>query len=327
MQDPSDPRRSFENTTGMIQVGWPGGALTLRFTGIPAVNREAQEEIGNIMQQFSADSQMMLVWFVGILNSRGAMRQHLERLAQRNEPLTINSKRPDGRAESVFAQVPIENAINAFSDAGDFERLYAKAFVVFTFQIWEEVARRKMATALKVEPEDIEANLMGDWRRLRNWLIHRTKEAERDYFDNASILVPLLRPQPNEPSLTADKVFILMQHLNQMSVDVNPNSVEFGLEPVALDPEIIAEAAKTLEPGEGIDIPAYVSMYPSAVFIILNGSTATIHELDCSHKDTQFQNVEGGRWLRVSSRGVARAVIEHLGKQEDQCEHCRPSEE
>ena len=327
MRDSSDVERTIDPATGLIQIGWPGGMLTLRLAGIPKVNKEAQDEIHTIMQEFSSDCQMMLIWFVGTLNSRGAIRRHLDGLAQRDQPLTINSLRPDGRVESIFAQLPIEKVIDAFSDAGEFERLYAKAFVVFTFQIWDEVARPKIATALKVEPNHIEANLMGDWRHLRNWLIHRTKKAERDYFDNAGKLVQLLGSQPNEPNLTADKVFILMQHLNQMSVDVNPNLVEFGLETVTLDPRTIAEVAKTLEPGEGTIVPIEAGMYPSAVFIILNGPTATIHELDCSHKDTHFQSVEGGRWLRVSSRAVARAVVEHLGKQEHRCEHCKPSKE
>ena len=45
-------------------------------------------------------------------------------------------------------------------------------------------------------------------------------------------------------------------------------------------------------------------------------------ELDCGRKDTQFQSVDGGRWLRVGSREVARAVIEELGKEERRCGHC-----
>lgn len=313
------------NTTSVISIGWPSGTLTLRYTGIPTVSRESQDQIQSIMEQFSADCQMMLVWFVGTLNSREAIRHHLAQLAQRNEPLTINSLRPDGRVQSVFAQVPVEKVVDAFSDAGEFERLYAKAFVVFTFQIWEEVTRPKIATALEVEPRNVEAKLMGEWRHLRNWLIHRTEETKRDYFDKAKTLVQLLGSQPDEPNLTADKVFILMQHLNHMSVEVNPHAVEPGIEPATLDPGTIADIAKTLEPGEGMDIPAWVSMYPSAVYIISNGQTATIHELDCSYKDSHFQNLEGGRWLRVSSRGVASAVIKHLGKCEHSCEYCTAS--
>ena len=327
MRDSSDAERTIDSTTGLIQIGWPGGMLTLRYTGIPTVSKEARDEIQNIMQEFSADCQMMLIWFVGVLNSRGAIQQHLDVLAQRDEPLIINSLRSDGRVASVFVRMPAEKVLDAFSDAGEFERLYAKAFLVFTFQIWEEVTRPKIATALKVEPDHIEANLMGDWRYLRNWLVHRTKKAERDYFDKAGMLVQLLGSEPSEPSLTADKVFILMQHLNRMSVEVNPHSVEFGLETAPLDPATIAEVGKTLEPGEGMVVPVEAGMFPSGVFIIWDGPTAVIHERDCSHKDTQFENTGGVRSLLVSSRGVARAVIEHLGIQEHRCGYCRPSGE
>ncbi len=270
---------------------------------------------------------MMLIWFVGVLNSRGAIRNHLDILAQRDEPLTINSLRPDGRVESVFAQMPAEKVLDAFSEAGEFERLYSKAFVVFTFQIWEEVARPSIATALEVEPAQIEANLMGDWRHLRNWLVHRTKNTERDYFDKAKRLVQMIGSRPGDPRLTADKVFILMQHLNRMSVEVSPHSVESGLEPVTVDPAIIAEVGKTLEPGTGMVLPVEAGMYPSGVFICWDGPKAIIHERDCSHEDTQFENSGGVRWLLVSSRGIARAVIEHLGTQEHRCEYCGPNED
>ena len=326
MRDPSDVERTIDPATGLIQVGWPSGVLTLRYTGIPTVNAEAQDEIQKTMQRFSSDCQMMLIWFAGILGSRDAMRRHLDGIAQRGEPFSISSLRPDGRVESVLARVPIEKVVAALSDVGEFERLYAKSFVVFTFQIWEEVARPRIASALKVQPKHIEANLMGEWRHLRNWLVHQTKNAEQDCFNKATTLVQLLGLQRNNPGLTADTVFILMQHLNRLKVDVNPGTSEFGIELVALDPAIIAEVAKTLEPGDGIVLPAEAAMYPSAVFIILDETTATIHELDCSHKDTQFQNVDGGRWLRVSSTGVAIGVIGHLGKREQRCEHCRTSD-
>ena len=315
----------MERTHGIIQVGWPGGKLTLRYADIPKISEEAQDEIKNTMKQFSNDCQMMLIWFVGVLSSREAIRNYLEKLAQQDEFLTIDGLRPDGRVGYIFAKVQTDKVIDAFSDAGEFENLYAKAFVVFTSQTWEEVARPKIATALKVKSNNIDANFMGNWRYLRNWIMHRTEEAERKYFKNAKGLTQLLGSQPGEPNLTSDKVFILMQHLNRMSIDVNPNSVEFGIEPVALDPGTIAEIAKTIDPGAGIIIPPEAAMYPSSVVIVLNGPTATIHELDCSHVEAQCQ-VYGARWLRVVSMEVAYAVIEHLGNHENRCEYCRTIE-
>ena len=41
-----DVESTIDLATGLIQVGWPGGTLTLRYTGIPKVNKEAQEDIG-----------------------------------------------------------------------------------------------------------------------------------------------------------------------------------------------------------------------------------------------------------------------------------------
>ena len=122
-----------EQTTGdffyLIQVGWPGGTLSLQVAGIPPTSDEAKDAIRAIMQQFSGDCQMMLAWFVGALNSRKAMQQTLDALAKSNEPLTISTMRPDGRVDVVLAQIPVEKVLESISAAGEFETLFAKAFV------------------------------------------------------------------------------------------------------------------------------------------------------------------------------------------------------
>ena len=161
--------------TVMHQIGLPSGMLTLMYTGIPPVSDESTDDITRAMQVFSRDCQMMTTWFVGIMSSRRAMREHLERLASRGEPLRITTLRPDGREEAVLAQMPAEEVIESIGDAGDFERLYANSFVVFMYHLWEETVRPKIATAVGVDPCHVKADLMGEWRQLRNWIIHRSK--------------------------------------------------------------------------------------------------------------------------------------------------------
>ena len=310
-------------TTTLLQVGWPGGMLTLRCIGIPKISEEAKTEIKNTMQQFSSDCQMMLVWFAAILGSQNAMRNHLNHIAEQDEPFTINTYRPDGRVDSVLARVPVDSVIEAFNEAGDFERLYAKAFVVFTYQIWEEVARPKIAMALKVEkPDQITADLMGDWRHLRNWLVHRTQTAQSEFFRKAKTLPQILNVQPGDPGLTANGVATLMQHLNHMQVDVNPQSLDFGLTLEPVDVSMMAGLARKMEAGEQVALPEAL-MYPSGVSIVFNdGPTATVHERDCSHANDDFRGLDGGRILIVTSRELARGVLEHLGKAEHKCVHC-----
>ena len=324
MEEMGDSRLDPEDLiTTMLQIGWPGGMLSLRCIGVPKISEEAEVEIRNTMQQFSSDCQMMLVWFAAILGSQSAMRSHLHNLADKDEPFTINTYRPDGRVDSVLAQIPVDSVLEAFSEAGEFERLYAKAFVIFTYQIWEEVARPAIAKALQVDKaEHVRADLMGEWRYLRNWLVHRHKEAERDYFNKAKTLSRILDIQPGDPSLTATGVATLMQHLNHMHVDVNPRSLEFGLQSIAADASMVAGLAKTVEAGHEKALPEAL-MYPSGVTIVFNdGPTATIHERDCRHADEDFRGLAGGRALVVTSRELARGALEHLGKTERKCGHC-----
>ncbi|MCY4428832.1 MAG: hypothetical protein OXC11_00350 [Rhodospirillales bacterium] len=310
------------NTT-MLQIGWPGGTLTLRCTGVPKISKEADTEITNAMQQFSSECQMMLIWFVGILGSQRAMRAHVNDVAEQGKPFTINTYRPDGRVDSILARVPVDSVVEAFAEAGDFERLYAKSFVVFTYQIWEEVTRPRIAAALKVEnPKHVKAELMGDWRHLRNWLVHRNKTTENDYFHKAEILPHALDMQPDDPSLTANGVATLMQQLNHMRVDVNPRSLDFGLELTRTDGSLVAEVAKSVEAGHQVALPEAL-MYPSGVMIVFNdGPEATIHERDCRYADEHFRGLDGGRVLLLTSRNLARDTLKHLGKAEQKCVHC-----
>ena len=310
-------------TTTLLQVGWPGGTLTLRCIGIPRVSEEANAEIKATMQQFSSDCQMMFIWFAAILGSQDAMRNHLEHIADQDGPFTINTYRPDGRVDSVLARVPVDSVIEAFTGAGDFERLYAKAFVVFTYQTWEEVTRPKLARALRVEkPGHIASDLMGDWRHLRNWLVHCTETTESDFFGKAKTLPQILNMRPGDPSLTANGVATLMRHLNHMQVDVNPLSLEFGLERSPVDASMMAGLARKMQAGEQVALPEAL-MYPSGVSIVFNdGPTARIHERDCSHANEDFRGLDGGRVLVVTSREVARGVLEHLEKAERKCVHC-----
>lgn len=310
-------------TTTLLQVGWPSGVLTLKCIGVPKISEEAKSEIKNTMEQFSSDCQMMLIWFLATLGSQNAMRNHLNHIAEQDEPFTINTYRPDGRVDSVLARVPVNSVIEAFSEAGDFERLYAKAFVVFTYQTWEEVARPKIAAALKVEkPGHITSDLMGDWRHLRNWLVHRTNTTENDFFTKAKTLPKILNMQPGDPGLTANGVATLMQHLNHMQVDVNPRSLEFGIENVPVDASMMAALARRMKAGEQVaSIDAL--MYPFGVSIVFNdGPTAVIHERDCRHANDDFRGLDGARALSVASRGLAREVLEHLEKAELKCVHC-----
>ena len=118
----------------------------------------------------------------------------------------------------MLASLPVENIAEAVSSGGEFERLYAKAFVVFTYEIWNDVTRNQIAATLRLEdPKHVKCDLVGDLRFLRNWLIHPTKKAEEEFFDRSKILSASLGLSRDDPSLTAGMIAVLMQQLNNMN--------------------------------------------------------------------------------------------------------------
>ncbi len=306
----------------MHQIGLPSGMLTLMYIGIPPVSHESTIDITSAMQMFSRDCQMMTTWFVGIMGSRTAMRDHLERLVSRGEPLRITTLRPDGRVAAVLAEMPAEEVIESIADAGAFECLYANSFVVSTYHLWEETIRPKIATAVRVDPSHVRADLMGEWRLLRNWIIHRSEVAEDEFFQKAKTLANELGLQRGNLSLTAYDVIHLVQRLNNMQIEINPHSLEMGLAVAPISPEMIAGLARTLEPGGSSIVPVTAAMAPSPAIIVFDEALAMVHENDCSHIEVQLKSSTDWRQLKVSDRRVASSVVKLLEQEEQLCREC-----
>ena len=152
--------------------------------------------------------------------------------------------------------------IAAFSRGGSFELAYTKAFVVFAYHTWEEATRPKIASALKLDVRDVKSNLMGEWRHLRHWVIHTSEDNKSKMFTEAKNLVRILGLSQDEPRLTPNMVFILMECLDRMQVSVNPQSLEFGLETVPSTPEMLAGIAEDMEPGTAVSMLIMAWEYP-----------------------------------------------------------------
>ena len=148
------------------------------------------------------------------------------------------------------------------SAGGEFEKTYAKSFVIFTYQLWEEFARPKIAQALDTAHCDVRSNLMGEWRHLRNWLVHPDEKTEKAYFKNAKLLAKISgNLRPGKPEVKSDMVFPMMGCLNSLHVVVNPDGLSPGLDIGPLDPKMEEQVSEQLEPGMSI-LPIWRSFIP-----------------------------------------------------------------
>ena len=121
-----------------------------------------------------------------------------------------------------------------------------KSLVISIFAHWDSVTRPRVASLLELgETEDVESELMGAWRLLRNWLVHRDGNAEKQYFRRAEALTRLLSSRPEEPEITTQGVLLLMDRLQSLMVIVNPDNVE----PMIQFPDLSAEERAKLHQG------------------------------------------------------------------------------
>ena len=307
-------------TTVQIQVARGGGIVTLRCVGIPDVGDEAKFEIHQAIDRFLDDCQTIIVWYAAIERFQDSIHQRLSETVPRDQPLTFSNVHPNGE-ERVLLQVPGDTVIDAFSRGGSFEVAYTKAFVVFAYHIWEEATRPMIASALRVDVKDVKSDLMGEWRHLRHWVIHTSEANKCRMFTEAENLVRMLGLEQDDPILTPDMAFYLMEHLGRMHVDVNPKSLEFGIRATPPTPKMMAEIIEGMEPGEECSMLMAGDSH-SAADIIVDDSSGTIHMIHCNQKAEEGEELGDRRALRVQNLGLARAVIQCLGKQERLCEHC-----
>lgn len=313
--------QEVDPATELIKTVRGGGAVTLRYVGVPAVSEEAKGKIRKAIDRFLDDCQTMIVWYAGIERLQDSIHQHLSETVPRDQPFTLSNLHANGE-QRVLVQVPGDRVIDAFSRGGAFELAYTKAFVVFAYHTWEESTRPKIASALKVKTKEVKSDLMGEWSHLRHWVIHTGEDSKTQMFTKAKNLVRILGLQQDEPILTPDMAFLLMEHLGRMHVDVNPKSLEFGLTTVPATPEILARIIEKMEPGTGLSM--FIMAWEShlAADIIIDDSSATIHRRNCNQRGEENEELGDRRLLTVQSVALARAVVKCLGKQERLCEHC-----
>lgn len=202
------------------------------------------------------NAKMALVLYAGVLGSRKRIQAQLASDGGQDKPFTLSGAYRGSTA--MWASLPRGMVLDAFSEHGAYETLYAKAFVVFTYQLWEEFARPKIAAALGVKLDDVRSDLMGEWRHLRNWLVHPDEDTEKAYFRNAQLLAKIEAGlKPGSPEMSADMIFPMMGYLNSLHVVVNPQGASPALEITDMDSATAEQFARKRSEGGFTEVPLW----------------------------------------------------------------------
>ena len=259
-----DERPSLDD--GIISVGWNAGTIRVQYVGLPRISEGAVGAIRDAMEAFTTECQVMAFLYAGVLGSRQAVQEQLARDVSLDGTFTLSSNYAGSAISTTWARLGVGRVLDAFSEDGEFEKLYSKAFVAFAYQMWEEFARRRIAESLGVARDVVQCDLMGEWRHLRNWLIHPDQKTEQAYFTNARLLASVLEGlQPGNPVVKADMVFPLVGYLNSLHVIVNPGQLSPGLEVVKLEPAMAEQISRDLSNDGMTGVPIWRRFEPLPV--------------------------------------------------------------
>lgn len=198
--------------------GYRNGSISLTYVGAPLSDetfRKVRVELENFVEQCHT----AFVCYLGAVSSMDAMRQRFERMQDENSLVGLQISSTDTR-DVVRPMILSGDATEIFSDGGKFESLQAWSFVANVFTEWESVTRRRVSGLLGVDLQRVESDLMGDWGRLRNWLLHKDGRAEIQYFGKAPNMVTRLNSSRGQPEVTAAGVSDLMSMLRHLVVVV-----------------------------------------------------------------------------------------------------------
>ena len=135
------------------------------------------------------------VRIAGGIKCASAPRVVCARQCGRKSRAVRRSRSAPGKPARTPCREPVDRRSGARGtvreSGGEFEKTYAKSFVVFSYQLWEEFARPNIAQALGTTHNDVEADLMGEWRHLRNRIVHPDEKTEEAYFKNAKLLAKI----------------------------------------------------------------------------------------------------------------------------------------
>ena len=215
---------------GSISLGWNAGTIHVQYVGLPELPITAIETVSATMRGFNRECQLLSFLLAGARGSQEVIQRHLGENFNQDGAITISGYLGNIPTPFPFARLPAKQVLDAFAKDGEYEQLYAKAFVVFAYHLWDETTRPQVADALGVKPCIVKSDLMGELRHLRNWLIHPDEHSEERYFKNANILAKVMPElRPGSPVIKAAWIFPLMGFLNSLHVIVNPQRLDPAL--------------------------------------------------------------------------------------------------
>lgn len=128
-----------------------------------------------VLTEFQARGHELYTCFVfaaaGLNSTSERLRSNLTGAA--NQTMFVSNTAPEkGRSQ---AQIKMHDLVAFSSKGGLFTDTLAKSLIVTLYSEWDELYRHRLAKEIGVDASAVRADLMGDIRHVRNWIVHNNQ--------------------------------------------------------------------------------------------------------------------------------------------------------
>ena len=201
---------------------WTGGSFRVALECPKGAPEEVVNKGIELLEGFRSACQRQYCAFSGTLNGRQLAHERFKSMVtDPNKTLFVGNQFPDSAqrpGSSTIAHIRQGDFLEWLRPGGVFEDQNAKAFLVTMFHRWDEHFRPLVAKLLSVHNNDIQCELMGDLRIIRNTIVHGSSNILHKDIAKLRLLSQIWRLEPGKLTLNDRMIHSLMEQINAIRV-------------------------------------------------------------------------------------------------------------
>ena len=179
-----------------------------------------------LLQNFLHDCQAHYFAFHSAMDGVDQRRAKFERIIDPTNNYNLISvgsafpNAPQSQGSSTIAQMAQGQFLENSQEGGLFENQHGKALIVVIFHLWDEYYRPQITKCISVCHKQVECDLMGDIRLVRNRIIHGKSTLPEQFQERLKLLPSIWALDAGELSVTRKMIDSFMEKLNAIQVRI-----------------------------------------------------------------------------------------------------------
>lgn len=218
--------RWIEIPEDSVPIRWQGGPFRPRIRFPAAFEDSRRAGVISVLENYLRDCGKWFVFFeivrVQLRNFDQKMKPFMKP-EHRDSLYAIGGQLPDQTqlpGKSTPARMTQGQLLEALVPNGDFDSVLCRSLLVFLYSRWEESYRKSLAETSGVAKSCIWCDLMGEVRKVRNFLVHRNNRVPK-HMEYSFEVLPW-KELRGHWELTPEMFTSFMEQANSLEVRIEP---------------------------------------------------------------------------------------------------------